>query len=437
MSQENSNFELPEELRNIPPVTDKKRCLEIATSIWNFENQTEKYTVFLAQDFFKKNIFSFSKEEFSTIINNKLFGRKYPGQTSYDILKKCGQDGILYPTPLHNWFDNGVSYQDQLRYLKVINDNNNKEQLEFFNKKSDRLIEDCFEKIDNPCDALIEIVVSKKPQNIFKAKSWSDEQIAQWIKEHPESSRDIFNHVNSFSKNITNFPKSKKQLYFNIVNNYISNENPTQKEKDLFISSLISYPLDYIHYLEENHTNLFNKLITKKFSYSSSDNSVMNGIQSIILNRKDSFNQTINTFGKYKDLVKEDVIEEVGMYTKKTSFFEFCLRKQSYRAMTLFDFDDNLKDEEKEVIVAGICMHIKDCDQSSTSLKSAKNEIVDDWYSKILIACSDELYSTYMKKLKKSDLRNPKIIKELEAVELSRVLDEKPSDTTVTKRLKV
>ena len=60
-------------ISHIEPSKNNKECLDISIKIISPKNKIEKYSLHLAQVYFKNNISSFSKEEFISITKNKAF----------------------------------------------------------------------------------------------------------------------------------------------------------------------------------------------------------------------------------------------------------------------------------------------------------------------------------------------------------------------------
>lgn len=434
------NNNIPPELQAIKPPSSVQECMEIVTSIPHFENAVDKYKIFQAQEFFIKHIFDFNKEEFSTIINNKLFARKYIQQTAYDILKKCVDDEIVYPVVLNSWFDKHVSYSLQSKYVALLDRENNDEQLRTFNEKLPNLVMEQFDKSDDPSYSLIKIVTAKLPEKIFKIKAWDDEQVATWIKNNPEKSKDILHqNLSAFNKGTLAFPKSKKQLYKNIVEEHLNDSNDSDDRDSLKFKlsySYSNYPLDYIEYLNQDYPDLITEYFHKKVIYRESEKSVVNGLQAIIFSRDDSYHNLIKAFSEHKELLKQDVRVEIGFYTKQTNFFEHCLKEEVFQPFIFFNLNDDLKDDEKEILVAAAFMYFKEKHVES-GYKAQKNEILNHWYPEIMQQCTDKQFNRYVKKLGSSRTNNRELAQELEVIELSRELNNSTNPTSTVKKLKL
>lgn len=154
---------------------------------------------------------------------------------------------------------------------------------------------------------------------------------------------------------------------------------------------------------------------------------------------EDSLSETIEIFTPYMDLLKENVQEKIGFYTKETNFFEFCLRQGHFKLFTLFNLDSDLKEEEKEMMIAGAFMYIKNRSDASragglSAHKDFRNILLMDWYPQILIDCPTEKFNTYMEQL--NEIKDPLIAQELEVIKLNRDLNQKPT-TSLGKKIKV
>jgi hypothetical protein len=435
-----NNNNIPPELQAIKPPSSVQECIDIATSIPHFESAVDKYKIFQAQEFFISHIFDFNKEQFSTIIKNKLFARKYIQQTAYDILKKCADDEIVYPVVLNSWFDKHVSYTLQGKYVALLDRENNDEQLRAFNDKLPHLVMEQFDKSDDPSYSLIKIVTAKLPEKIFKIKAWDDTQVAEWIKNNPEKSKDILHqNLHKFNNGTLQFPKSKKQLYKNIIEEHLNDSNEVSDRDNAKFKleySYTNYPIDYLEYLTENYSDLFNEYLNKKVIHREKDKAIVNGLQSIVFDRDDSYYNLIKEFSKYKDLLQQDVKIEIGFYTKQTNFFEYCLKEELYQPFIFFNLNDNLKDDEKEILVAAAFMYFKN-KHVELGYKAKKNEILNHWYPEIMQQCSDKQFNRYAKKLGSSVVNNRELSQELEVIELSRELNNPNNPTTTGKKLKL
>lgn len=431
---------IPPELQAIKPPSSAQECMEIATSILHFENPVEKYKVFQAQEFFMNNIFLFNKEQFSTIIKNKLFARKYVQKPAYDILKKCVDDEVVYPVVLNSWFDKHVSYSLQAKYIALLDKENNEEQLRTFHEKLPHLVMSQLDKSDYPSYSLIKLVSAKLPEKIFQIQAWDDTQIADWIKNNPEKSKDILHqNLHKFNKGTIVFPKSKEQLYKNIIKEHLNDSDDNNDRgiaKFKLSDTYTNYPIDYIEYLNTEYPSLLTDYFHKKLKYGVPQNSTINGLQSIIFNRDDSYHNLIKAFSEYKDLLKEDVKVELGFYTKQTNFFEYCLKAEEYQPFIFFNLNDDLKDDEKEMLVAAAFMYFKD-KHIEVGYKVKKNEVLDQWYPDIMKQCTDKQFNRYVKKLGSSVTNNRELAQELQTIELSRELNASPTPTTNGKRLKL
>lgn len=430
---------IPQEFQDIKAPTSVQDCMEIATSIFHFKDPIEKYKVFQAQNFFMNNISLFNKEEFSTVLKNKLFTRKYIQKPAYDILQKCVDEEIIYPFVLNSWFDKHVSYNLQYKYVALLDEDNNEEQLRIFNEQLPHVIMHHFDKADYPSTALIRIIVPKLPTKIFNIKSWDDSQVASWIKNNPEKSKEILHHnLQAFEKGTLPFPKSKIQLYQNIIEEHLNESKSTKEKKDKtqnnfhFSYTFSRYPLDYIEYLNSDYPELINNYLTKKFAHGEKGNSTINGLQSIIFNRDDSFHNLQKAFSQHKDLLKENIKVDIGFYTKETNFFEYCLAHEILQPFVFFNLNDDLKDDEKEILVAAAFMYFNTKDKHS-NYKLREQKILEHWYPNIMEQCSEEQFSKYVKKL---SLENNGLNKELEKIKLTRELNLNPT-VTKSKKLKL
>jgi hypothetical protein len=431
--------DIEQQIKNIKPISSSQECMEVATSIFHFDDPIGKYKVFQAQNFFMNNIFLFNKEEFTTILKNKLFTRKYVQKPAYDILQKCVDEGVIYPFVLNSWFDRQISYTLQKQYVEILDKYDNWEQLNIFNEKLPNMISNQFNNSVNPSNSLIKIIISDSPKKVFKIKSWDDAKIADWIKNNPEKSKDILHHnLSDFKDGNLKFPKSKNQLYQNIIEEHLNETNSTRQNNDKkqfnFPFTFSSYQLDYIEYVNNNYPELFNKQLHRKVVYMDSEVE-FNGLQSIILSRDDSLHNLYKAFGNYKELLKEDITTHIGFYAKKTSFFEFCLKKENFKPFVFFNLDDNLNNDEKEMLVAAAFMYFQLKYDDPASYKVETNKLLTQWYPNIMRQCSDEQFKAYKKKLKISP--SDKMSKELNSIELSRELKSSLDINSNNRSLKV
>jgi len=435
---------IPPELEAIKPPSTTKECLEIATTILKFENPVDKYKVYQAQHFFMNNIKSFSKEEFIQINKNNLFIRKYIGQYSYDILDFCISNEITYPIALHGWFDKNVSLKKQKEYLKLLNKENNQEQIMVFHEHLPHIINHLFFELETLSSTFINIILQKDPENIFKIKSWNDDITCDWLKNNRENSREIL-HRSLNNRVLNDFPKSKKQLYENIIEEYINItpkiRNSYTKNNFHFSNTFSRYPIDYIQLLEENYPDLWEKQINLKISIIGKEKTtILNGIQMILLNREDSLHNSVKIFSKYKELITNDVKTEVGFYDKTFSFFEYCLSTNNLKPFALFDLKDDLNNEEKEMLVAAAFMYFNGKNNPSPTdiyhSKSNNNNILQNWYTAILKECSDEQFKKYSQKIQETLKDDSQLEKIYSAIELARTL-EANSETVISKRPKL
>jgi hypothetical protein len=404
---------LPDELKNILPPSTPDECMLISQELKNPTNSVDKYRIYLAQTYFKQNITKFNKEQFLTIIENNNFHKNLTGKFSQDILKKCIKEQVSFPVVISGWFDKGTSYSDKIEYLKIINQENNKEQLDIFYEKDERIVDGFFSNALYQSDSLILSKLKKEPEKIINVFSWSQDKICDWLKNNSNKTEQILN------KSIGAWDKVPEKVQFQLYENLLSSLTKKENSK-LKHLAFVSLPANFFEYTKNNYSDFFQNTIKETIKYEYKDDKFveMNYLQYLLYKRPYPSNNEISFFSEFKPLLLEDVLENVSFYNKKTHPFEFALRTEEYNLALPFSLNDNFGDDEKNMLTAIAFSHLK---QTFTNPKNSKyRSILNDWYQEILIQTPIDTFNSICDEILKKSTNN--LTEEINSIKLFKQL---------------
>lgn len=421
---------LPPELAAIKHPTTISECLDIIYDLSESENYIDKYKMYLANTYFQDNIIFLNIDQIQRGFKSSYVRQKYdPLKT----LHNCIRSNIAFPIMFPNIINKSLPLETVSQYCSVLSKNGNLDQLNDIWKAyklssdSEHPIIKLFKNTQNPTNTLVEVMIQNDAKYILQAKTWSNEKVIEWIHENKTKSIEIIS--NASSSVLTQLPLIIQHAFYNNAIEYFIDP---QNNKDIDIQKkernfLINMPISYVQYLQSDHTDYLNNKLKKQIRIQNNGNAyTMNICQYIVFERKFNSVEEINTFSIYKDLLKNDIREQIGLYLHETLAFEYALKNNKYSFFTSFNLNDSLKNEEKNILVAFsfncLISHI------NAKSKNHSNSWVYDIYDETVNNCSEEEFNKYANVL--DSMNNAPLSKQLDNYRLIRKVNSMPIKNT-------
>jgi len=438
MSSNNRPTRLPPELAAIKPPSSKEECLQFLSELTDPKDYIEKFKLHLTNEYFQQNILSFNLEELTKGLSYPYIKKKY---NEREVLLRCINKDVVYPILFNCIINKNVPLENVYQYADILSRNGKSEELNTiydYYQFTDNPILKLFKNTPKPSDALVETVIRNEPEYILQIKSWSDERVTNWIKENKEKSIDIISKVSSST--LGELPLMVQHaLYDNLLLHFnklkINAGNDTKKLNDVTNSErniLVKYPITYINYLQQQYPEYLDKKFKQRVLITHGSGEYrMNVCQFILTDRKfNSLLEIEKTFPLYTDLIKEKMIEKIGLFSQEISPLEYALKQSKYALLFPFNVNEITEEKEREMFlsIAFGCLPV----HVNAKQKNHTHAWYFDMYPKVINDCTDEEFDKYYKLLKSGAL-----IKELNDFKLLRDLNKMPTNDKKEKKIKI
>lgn len=370
---------------NGKPKLDKDICLGIVCTEQEPENKDERYHFHLALEYFKNNFLLFNEKEITTVCSNPYALKRLGGNFDITALQVCVKNEQAFPVALPSWAGKKIKRDLLKKYLRLINEKNDVEQLNFF--------------LEHFYDGVME-----------------------FIDENTNISKTLYEGI---SKHLL----SKKP-----------HQNLTAI-KDILVKRDVSI----FQYLEENYKDDFKKILSAKIGEEYKNKVTLNVAQYLLLNKEfESLSIISEIFSTHKDLLLEPINNKICLYNQKVSIFEYGLTHSKLIAFAPFSLDDNLNNEQTEQLVSAafsLLQHRHEAlDNGAHHLNHIPRfeEVLKHWYRPIIEQSNENHFQYYCKEVMKGNKNNSELKKEVETLILHRDLNNNlATNDTLTKRLKL
>lgn len=381
---ENNNFKI--DFENGKPKIDKAICLNIVCADREPETKDERYNFHLALDFFKNNFLEFNEPEVSSICSNPYALKRLGGHFDITALQICVKNNQAFPVALPSWKDKKIKRELLKKYLYIINEKNDSEQLKFF--------------LEHFHDGVME-----------------------FIDENKNISTTLYEGI---AKHLFDFTESKINL--TAIKNI-----------------LVKRDVQIIEYLEEYYTHEFKNLLSMPIASEYDNKVTLNVAQYLLLNKEfESLNIINKTFSLHHDLLLEPINNKICLYNQKISLFDYGLANSKLIVFSPFSLDENLSDKEKEQLVAAafsICQYKHDGFSNGTFASqhiSHFEDILKYWYTSIIQNSTNEQLYYYAKEAKIGNEDNSELKKEIDTIVLHKELNsDLNTNSSLTKKMKI
>jgi hypothetical protein len=444
MNDINDN-EFPSAFETALSAFNKEECLAIASSDSDFTSKEDLNKLHLAVIYLRENINSFDENEIKVVFSNTHFLKNIGDKFGRSILNRCIQSGISSPVIFKDWQSKKINKNLISSYLKIINDEENIEQLKFFTKFHTKAVEEFIREDKNVCDSLSEIFLDKEPTYIF-GFNWSEEKVCNWLNNHkdilPNLALSVLNAT--FRSNIKLTSKIEKILLNSVAKKFL--DFSLDGEEVNFKGNVLMntyFQNSFFKKIEENYPNEYRKVLSLKVSNNEHPFTNVNLAQYTLLKRSfSSLNEVQEFFAFQKDILLEPIKLPLHLYDREVSIFEYGLEKSNFSAFAPFSLTDNLTSAHNEQIVAAAfcllqCQHGIFYNEYIDNQSVEYNKVLASWHSPIIQQATNEQIYSYSEKII-SNTNNEDIKKELEQLKLYRDLNNDLSNNgSLTKKHKL
>jgi hypothetical protein len=373
------------EFENGKPKVDKGICLSIVCANREPEDKDEKYHFHLALEFFKNNLLSFSDQEISNVCANPYALKRLGGNFDITALQICVKNGQPFPIALPGWA--GKKFKKDLlkKYITLINEKNDVQQLNFF--------------------------------------------------------------LEHFHDNVMDFidenTKISETLYEGLAKHLL--EKKPHQNLTAIKNILVNRDISIFEYLDRKYPNDFKKLLSTSIFEANNNKVKLNVAQYLLVNKEfDSLNVIKKIFSPHKDLLLEPINNKVYLYNQKISIFEYGLTNSKLIAFAPFSLEDNLNDEQKEQVVAAafslLAHKYGGLNDGPYHLNYIAHfdTILQNWYSPIIEQSTNKQFSNYCKAALIGHQDNKELKKAIQTIILHRDLNTNlETNNNLTKKMKI
>lgn len=431
--------QLPEEFKEIKPVSSPEECWMIATSIIpsSETSHLDRYKLKLAKQYLMKNLKVFNTSQLSDILNNSYF-KKFDGDFFKHAIKFSIKHQWIFPITFKAWLEKDTENYDRNCYLELINKNNHKEQLKFFcDSKTFDL--DSFFRSNEPSYYLSLFAQEKDPKYILYNKAWSKEEIRDWFSKKEETlhwiSKNYFPAREIISEKVQN-------IYIDILSTYLIKEEKKTQDKSWerpFIQALRTMPNQFWIQVEEKSPGLIRQIISLPVQVQEKDkksyhcNIAQNLMSNLLYNG--GIARVLETFEPYLDLGLIPMTETIALsnYEIKSDAFEVALRNNLQHIFVPYTYHlDMLNEQQKEMMVAA-CFSWLMKDKKFASHNDPELKI---WAEKTLLVADTKTVQKYLK-LNKNNFVDNSYLEEIEIIIRAKKLEDNLSEKSPIKRMKL
>ena len=169
-------------------VTTKEDCLNIALTINRGNDpgisqytKEEKYKLYLAKEYFQKNMDNFSEEEIKTVSENLYLVKNIKKIDVNSLLNNAIKQQKSSVIPLVKHFNSQLSKSKKEEYFKILNNEDNKNELNLFFERDPIFSEALCNKLPFLCDTLIEKMSPKDFKFFLIKNNWDVERKIEWL----------------------------------------------------------------------------------------------------------------------------------------------------------------------------------------------------------------------------------------------------------------
>lgn len=428
----------------------KAECLALASSDSKFESKAELNNLDLALTYFKENIDSFDRNELKLVFSNNYFLNNMGRKFVQGIMNRFIQFGFSSPVIFKDWESKKIDKNLIKSYLKIINDEENIEQLKFFTKFHIRTVEEFIREDKNVCDSLSEIFLNKEPSCIFQF-NWTEDKVCDWLNNHKDLLPNLALRVldTKLIKYFKFTPNIENILLDSVAQKFLNHSlNSDEISFKLNVLTNTYFNTSFFKELEKNHPNEYREILSIKVSNGEHPLTKINIAQFTILRRDfSSLNEVQNFFAFQKDVLLEPVKLPLYLYDREVSIFEYGLENSNFMPFAPFSLNEHLTLAQNEQIVAAAfcllqCKHGLFYNDLIDNQSARYNKVLSSWHDPIIQqATNEQIYHYSEKILKDNELRatdHTDIKKELEQIKLYRELTTDLSNNgNITKKPKV
>lgn len=369
---------------------NKEYVIKISKKLMNPNTKEERYDLYLVSSYIKENINLFTIDElFNVFKNYHLYKNNMSNALAEDMLLCSIKKNELFTKVMPIWFSKDKYRQELKDYLKIINDNNNQEQLFDFYKKAPYFVSDFYKKNEKQSESLINLMLINDSTNLIYLKEFNENKVLRIIK---EKNIDLRSLVRLMKVRKVENEKLTNKIYSLVVAKW----NVEKFSIDKVMDDIIMSSPDFLIYLKNNHKDFFEKILSEKRTYKVGDVNVLcNFTQFYLLTMrgKDDIRENIKKiFSDNKELVLKDINYNIKLYNKNANFIEFVLQYNETHLFMLFNLKDEiLSQEEKDMILSDAIYKLAD------SRTYEEEEIV--WAKSIAEDADIEMINKYLKNI--------------------------------------
>lgn len=402
-------------------ITSVQECIDTIKYINenpNIDIKYSKYLIYVATGFFTKNKESFSDEQVDFIFSNSAVEAAIAGTDMKDILKFAIEKNKLLPIKNSRWFrkSKNMVKENLLKYLKLIDINNDEEQLALFIKECKDLTLLYYRSTENKSDMLHKGVLSIYPDYVKYNKKIPENIVIDLLtkeKIKPFEFKNIYNIFSAKTKDkicelfISYLLKHKERLLENKVWNL---DKETNNENNLFykeiVDSLCTLDLHFYEKINNQEQQFISDLLSikltcldksfekyeRRFSYTMISKIELNLLQEVFLTKleKNSSSKTIEyLYDSFTKKVRVPLTEFIGIYGKDIELSEYALKKEisDFFLNSAFLYN-KFSDKEKEIYLTAAFEMFSDPELNNSAInyifEQSNLELFDKYYSRIL-----------------------------------------------------
>lgn len=427
----------------------KEDCLAIASSNSRFESKEDISRLHLAVIYLRENINNFDEDEIKLVFSNEHFLNNVGDKFGQSVLNRCIRTGVSSPIIFNDWKSKKINTNLIKSYLKIIIEEENKEQLAFFTKFHTNTVKGFFDENKNVSESLLEVFLesylNNNPLYIFSI-NWPENKVCNWLNSHkdilPELALDTFNATFRNCTKLT--PKIDDILYDSIAQKFLNFSLDSGEIKFKGSVLMNTYlKTSFLKNMEKHYPDEYKKVLSIKVSNNEHPLTTVNLGQYTILKRLfSSASDMQQFFSSQKDILLEPIKLSLHLYDREVSIFEYGLEKSNFMPFVPFSLNDDLTMAQKEQLVAGAfcllqCEYGVFYNEYLDNQSVEYNKVLSKWFPHIIQQATDEQVYHYSEKII-SDTDNEGIKKELEQLKLYRSLNADLSNNgSITKKVKI
>lgn len=376
-------------------INDKDTCLEAVQSLkeqskTNYINENiQRYIAFTTTQYFIQHFDDFTEQETEVFLNNPSMTTTIGAKQVKPIL----ENAVKNQTPLNvyrsKWFssitkDNKNILEKYFHILVNASINNAKyqEQVKDFCLNSPEIATEYYTTPQNVRNEFLnDIMLSYYPNLISNHiitihKAVSSKQLIKLYDSGAFQSVEAKTYLSSLPK------EALEHISHDLANTYIKEYHDLSEAfnphtefakqeyhvalRNKFIEDLEFFPLYFTKKLNELAPDLMKHIFSYRPNFYSSFQqgikqykpSRVNIVQHLIQDKsshRSDFENTQYLYEHFKDLVEQPVIDEIGTYLKKISFFELSIRHKQHETLQSFaPVFNQLNQEEQHILVASL-----------------------------------------------------------------------------------